>query len=126
MSGNSMGIFKMLILVIALNYELGEATGLSQAMVVGTALPNVLTIIFKRHPKGYTSLVNYPLIRIIIPSCLLGTVLGAITETLTPKIAQLAILILVFLYFTVVFFRKLRKLFKTSKAALKEEKIEDP
>jgi cytochrome bd-type quinol oxidase subunit 1 len=57
-----MGLFKMLILVLALNYELGEATGLSQAMVVGTALPNFLTIIFRRHPRGHTSLVNYPLL----------------------------------------------------------------
>ena len=39
-SGNSMGIFKVLILIILLNYNLDESTGLAQALVVGTALPN--------------------------------------------------------------------------------------
>lgn len=113
LSGNSMGLFKMLIVVLALNYELGEATGIAQAMVVGTALPNFLSIIFKKHPKGHTSLVNYRLLQIIIPCCLLGSVLGAITQSLIPKIAQLIILVVVFAYFTFIFANKLRCLFKT-------------
>jgi hypothetical protein len=54
-----MGIFKILFLVIGLNYELGEATGLAQAMVVGAALPNFVTVIMRKHPNGSTSLVNY-------------------------------------------------------------------
>jgi uncharacterized membrane protein YfcA len=111
-SGNSMGLFKMLILVLALNYELGEATGLAQAMVVGTALANFLSIIFKKHPKGHTSLVNYRLLQIMIPCCLLGSVLGAITQTMIPKLAQLLILVVVFSYFSVIFIKKLQQLFK--------------
>jgi hypothetical protein len=46
-SGSSMGIFKMLILIILLQYELDEATGLAQAMVVGTAIPNFISVILK-------------------------------------------------------------------------------
>ena len=61
-SGNSMGIFKMLILIMALNYDLDKATGLAQALVVGSALPNFFTIIFRKHPVIKTSLVNYRLL----------------------------------------------------------------
>lgn len=48
-AGSSMGIFKILFLVIGLNYELGEATGLAQAMVVGAALPNFVTVIMEKN-----------------------------------------------------------------------------
>lgn len=117
-----MGLFKMLILVIALNYELGEATGLSQAMVVGTALPNFVSVILKKHPNGKTSLVNFRILEIMIPCCLLGSVLGAITETLTPKLAQLILIVLVFSYFVFTFTQKLRRLFKGPKKHKKEAK----
>jgi uncharacterized membrane protein YfcA len=103
-----MGLFKMLILVIALNYDLDEATGLAQAMVVGSALPNFLTIVLKKHPNGKTSLVNYRLLEIIIPCSLLGSTLGAIVQTLIPKIAQLTLLVIVFAYLTWSFWHKLK------------------
>ena len=103
-----MGLFKMLILVIALNYELGEATGLAQAMVVGSALPNFFTIIFKKHPNGKTSLVNYRLLEIIIPCSLLGSTLGVIIVGFVPKLGQLILLVLVFSYFSWIFYQKFR------------------
>ena len=109
-SGNSMGIFKMLILIIALNYDLDKATGLAQALVVGSALPNFFSIIFRRHSTIPTSLVNYRLLEIIIPCSLLGSVIGAIGQTLIPKIAQLILLVLIFSYFIYNFINKLKKL----------------
>lgn len=50
-TGQSMGIFKMLILIILLKYQLDEGTGLAQAMVVGTAIPNFISVILKKHPN---------------------------------------------------------------------------
>lgn len=102
----------MLILIIALNYDLDKATGLAQALVVGSALPNFFSIIFRRHPVIKTSLVNYRLLEIIIPCSLLGSVIGAIGQTLIPKIAQLILLVLVFSYFVYNFIIKLKKLNK--------------
>ena len=84
-------------------------------MVVGAAIPNFVTIIFKKHPQGHTTLVNYRLLELIIPCCLLGSILGVITESLTPKIAQLIILVVVFSYFTFTFTQKLRNLIRTAK-----------
>jgi uncharacterized membrane protein YfcA len=111
-----MGIFKMLILIMCLGYDLDEATGLAQALVVGSALPNFFSIIFKRHPEANTSLVNYRLLEIIIPCCLLGSVVGAIGQTLIPKLGQIILLVLVFSFFTFNFVQKLRKLRKAEPA----------
>lgn len=116
-SGNSMGIFKILILMMLLQYELDEATGLAQALVVGTALPNFLSVILKKHPNGETSLVNYKLLSIIIPCVLLGSTTGALTQTLIPKIAQLVLNVLVFSFFVFTFAKKLRKTHHSSQAA---------
>lgn len=114
-SGHSMGIFKILILMILLNYELDEATGLAQAMVVGAALPNFISIILKKHPNGLTSLVNFKLLALIIPCCLLGSVVGSLIQTLIPKIAQFSLLVILFSYFVYTFIQKLRK--------IKEQKV---
>lgn len=107
-SGNSMGIFKMLILMMLLKYEFDEATGLAQAFVVGTALPNFISIIFKKHPNESCSLVNYKLLSIIIPCCLLGSTVGALGQTLIPKIAQISLSVLVFSFFVYSFIQKIR------------------
>ena len=114
-SGISMGIFKMLILIIALNYNLDEATGLAQALVVGAALPNFFTVIFRRHPTIKTTLVNYRLLEVVIPCSLLGSVLGGTAQTFIPKLGQLILLVLIFSYFVYNFVQKLRKLNKDKK-----------
>lgn len=78
-------------------------------MVVGSALPNFISVILKQHPNGKTSLVNYPLLEVIIPCSLLGSTLGAITEEFLPKAAQLSLLVVVFSYFTFNFWAKFKK-----------------
>jgi uncharacterized membrane protein YfcA len=103
-----MGIFKMLVLIILLRYGLDEATGLAQALVVGTAIPNFISIILKKHPNQMTSLVNYKLLLIIIPCCLLGSTVGALGQTLIPQIGQIALLVIVFMFFSYSFIQKLR------------------
>jgi uncharacterized membrane protein YfcA len=104
-----MGIFKMLILIILLKYNLDEATGLAQAMVVGTAIPNFISVILKKHPTKPTSLVNYKLLYIIIPCSLMGSTVGALGQTLIPKLGQIILLVLVFIFFAHVFIKKLRE-----------------
>lgn len=121
-AGKSMGIFKI-ILIILLKYQLDEATGLAHAMVVGTAIPNFISFILKKHPNQQKSLVNYKLLLIFIPYCLLGSTVGSLGQTLIPKIGQLALLVLVFLHFAVDFIQKLCANSNESKADLENSLI---
>jgi uncharacterized membrane protein YfcA len=109
-AGNSMGNYKVPILMLLLSYDLDQATGLAQATVVGAALPNFMSIILKKHPNGLTSLVNYKLVALIIPCSLLGSLLGSIAQTLIPKLVQFCLLVIIFSYFVYNFIQKLRKL----------------
>ena len=112
-----MGLFKVLVLMIMLNYDLDEGTGLAEALVVGTAISNIMGIVPKTHPNGMTSLVNYKLLTVIIPCTLFGSTLGAIFQSLTPAIAQILILIMVFSFFLYKFIQK----FRNALAAAKQE-----
>lgn len=49
-TGHSMGLFKVLIVINALKYEGVQATMVSQALIVGTALPNYFSILIRKHP----------------------------------------------------------------------------
>lgn len=107
-AGNSMGQFKLPILMFLLKYELSHANGLAQATIVGASLSNFVSIILKKHPNGLTSLVNYKALTLIIPCSLLGSVLGSITQTVTPKIFQFSLHVMLFSYFVYNYIRKLR------------------
>ena len=67
-----------------------------------------ISVILKKHPTNPTTLVNYKLLYIIIPCSLLGSTVGALGQTLIPKIGQLILLVLVFIFFAQVFIKKLR------------------
>lgn len=46
-------------------------------MVAGSALPNVLNVINKRHPYYNSTLIDFDIILVTIPCCLLGSTLGS-------------------------------------------------
>lgn len=79
-----MGMFKIMILMNLLRYNVGEATAIVQALVIGAALPNFIEIIKEKHPNGKTSLVNYNLVMIFIPCCLYGSTIGALLQSILP------------------------------------------
>ena len=78
-AGKSMGILKVMIMMNMLQYQTSQSTALIQPMVAGSALPNVIRVIFRRHPSKNikTSLIDYDIILIIIPCSLLGSTLGS-------------------------------------------------
>lgn len=45
-----MGLFKVLLVMNALRYEGVQATMITQAMIVGTAIPNYFSMLVRRHP----------------------------------------------------------------------------
>ena len=76
-AGKSMGILKVMIMMNMLRYSSSQSTALIQPMVAGSALPNVISVIFKKHPTLKTSLIDFDIILIIIPCSLLGSTLGS-------------------------------------------------
>ena len=64
--------------MIALNYSEADATILSYPLVAGTALYNFFLLMFRRHPTKNTSLVDYNIVMILIPSVLYGSTIGTI------------------------------------------------
>jgi uncharacterized membrane protein YfcA len=98
--------------MVLLSYNLDEATGLAQALVVGSALPNFITLLAKKHPYLPSSLINYNLVYIIIPCSLLGSTVGSLAQTFIPKIGQIGLIVLVFSFFIYSFQKKVRKIWK--------------
>jgi hypothetical protein len=65
-----MGLFKVLIVITILNYQGIQATMITQALIVGAALPNYFSILVRKHPILPTSLVNFNLVFILVPCTL--------------------------------------------------------
>ena len=80
MAGNCLGIFKVLLMMNLLRYDIASSTALVQPMVAGAALPNFFNIAAQKHPHLKTTLVDYNIIAILLPCCLLGSTFGAIIE----------------------------------------------
>ena len=113
MTGNSMGIFKVLVLMNLLRYNVAESTVFIQPMVAGTAFPNFFNIILKKHPKRNSSLVDYNIVYILIPCCLLGSTLGSFIQNFIPEIVQDVLVVLFFSYFALNFWKKIKSMQKT-------------
>lgn len=108
LSGNSMGMFKVMIMMNLLRYNVGDATAIVQALVIGAALPNFVEIIREKHPNGKTSLVNFNLLLIFIPCCLYGSTIGALLQSILPELIQDILVFIMFGYFTFNFSKKVR------------------
>lgn len=99
-----MGVFKVLLFVNLLRYQNSEATIFVQPAVVGAGFCNFFNIIFKKHPTHDAPLVDYNILYIMIPSCLLGSTLGSFIQKFIPGIAQDIGVIGFFLYFVKQFY----------------------
>ncbi len=109
-TGNSMGIFKVLIVMNILRYTSNQATAISQCIVVGSSLPNFFSIILRKHPTLQTSLVNFNLIYVLIPCSLLGSTFGTLAQGFfVPLLVQDILIVLAFSYFSYNFFNKIKK-----------------
>lgn len=111
-TGHSMGLFKVLIVMNGLRYQGIQATMVSQSLVVGTALPNYFSMLLRKHPTLPASLVNFNLVYILVPCCLLGSTLGSLVTLFIPNLIQEVLTFIVFSYFSWGFYQKYRKLNK--------------
>jgi uncharacterized membrane protein YfcA len=105
-----MGLFKVLIVIAILNYQGVQATMVSQALIVGTSLPNYFSMLARKHPILPTSLVNFNLVYILVPCCLLGSTLGSLLAEFIPNLIQQILTFIVFSYFAWGFYQKYKKI----------------
>jgi len=108
-SGKSMGILKVLLLMNLLRYNTSDSTTLIQPMVAGAALFNIIHVIWKKHPFRKTTVIDYDIILIIIPSSLLGSTQGAIFENFIPEIIKDFLTIGFFAFFSYQFYQKAKE-----------------
>ncbi len=103
-SGNSFGEFKVLLLMDLLDYTESAATVMCYPLTVGTALFNFITLLPRRHPNKNTSLVDFNIVMIIIPSVLFGSTIGGLTNKFIPPIIADALIIVILTLFSIKFF----------------------
>ena len=105
--------------MIALNYSEADATILSYPLVAGTALYNFFLLMFRRHPTKNTSLVDYNIVMIIIPSVLFGSTIGTILNDILPPVVANTLIIILLALFSIKFFCKFKTMM--NEEAEKEE-----
>lgn len=104
--GLSAGIYKVPLLMAALNYPTPQATSFSYPIVLGAALANFILLIPKRNPYRVGSLVDYNLVIILIPCVSIGTTYGVAVMSVVPELVQDILILLMFLFFSYYFFKK--------------------
>ncbi len=82
LGGLSAGAFRIIIFMNMLNYDVKKATALIYIVITAAAMANFLTIIPKRHPKINTSLVDYNIVYILMPTLIFGTNFGVLLNKL--------------------------------------------
>ena len=107
--------------MIALNYSEADATILSYPLVAGTALYNFFLLMFRRHPTKNTTLVDYNIVMIIIPSVLFGSTVGTILNDILPPVVANILITILLAMFSIKFFCKLRSLILEDEEKEKKE-----
>lgn len=105
-TGNSFGEFKVVLLMIALNYSQKQATILCYTMTAGAALYNFFQLMLRRHPTKNTSLIDYNILLIIIPSVLYGSTIGTLLNDVLPPIVANVLITILMTIFSIKFFMK--------------------
>ena len=83
------------ILILVFGYAAGDAVPLSNAMVVGVGITNIVQVAGRRHPNADRPLIDYWLAMVMVPLMLVGTVFGVLLNTMFPDWLVLVILVLV-------------------------------
>lgn len=115
LGGLSAGAFRILLLMNMLNYTVTKATSLIYIVITAGALANFLTIVPKRHPKINTSLVDYNLVYIMMPTLVYGTDLGVLLNKLLIELVQHILVSIVLLFFGVVYTKKFMEMRKQAR-----------
>jgi uncharacterized membrane protein YfcA len=87
-----------------LDYTESAATVVTYPLTVGTALFNFFTLLPRRHPNKDTSVVDFNIVMIIIPSVLFGSTMGALVNKFIPPIIADVLIIFILGAFSVKFF----------------------
>mmetsp|Transcript_104290 Transcript_104290/g.301710 ORF Transcript_104290/g.301710 Transcript_104290/m.301710 type:complete len:690 (+) Transcript_104290:88-2157(+) len=99
------GLFVPLLMVI-LRFDVHASTALSQACLAGGAITAMMHSAQAKHPSGQGPLIEWDLLLITSPSLLLGSLVGAFLNRITPDVAILGLLDVVLGYCTLTTLRK--------------------
>ena len=94
-------------------------------IIFGGGLINFILLLFKRHKDGNT-IVDYTIVLILIPSQILGVVLGNIFTKLASIFILDSLTVIFFACLGIVMIRKFIKDFKTKDDLLENEQISEP
>ena len=76
---------------------------------------------FRRHPTKNTTLVDYNIVMIIIPSVLFGSTVGTILNDILPPVVANILITILLAMFSIKFFCKLRSLIQEDEEKEKKE-----
>lgn len=76
---------------------------------------------FRRHPTKNTSLVDYNIVLMVIPSVLFGSTIGTILNDILPPVVANVLITILLALFSIRFFCKLKTLIEEDQEKEKKE-----
>ena len=108
-------------LALLLRFEQIEAEGISNALVFVSALTRLFFSLKQKHPRKDRTIIDYSIVAIMLPTGLLGTVIGVFLNKTLPEGVQVIVLAILLLFVTYATLRKGIKLFKAESRSLKSK-----
>ncbi len=116
-SGIGGGIMYVPVLLVLGRFLFEQAVPISGCIILGTSLPNLFVLLWKRHPHANKPLINYEITILVFPILTMGVTLGVILNIVLPSWLQAVFLIgfmLISIYRTarrgLVIYRRERKI----------------
>lgn len=100
-----------------LNYPQSQATLYTYPLTFGGGLANFFLLVPQRHLTLDRPVVDYNMVFILLPSVVVGTTLGVISNSFVPQLANDIFIILLFIFIAYLFIVK----YIAYKATLKAE-----
>ncbi len=103
------GALLLPVLSLLLRFHQSQAGAISNALVFVAAATRFITTYKQKHPRMQRTIIDYSIVVVMLPTGLLGTVIGVYMNLTLPEGMQVIILAVVLLY---VAFATTRKGFK--------------
>lgn len=99
------GIF-VPVLILIMGFTITEAIPLSKALILGGAIAALIVNWSRIHPYSNISLINFPVVSLLHPMLMLGTIIGVILNRAFPEWLILTLLIVTLVGVTKKTFQK--------------------
>ena len=117
------GALLLPVLSLLLRFHQNEAGGISNALVFVAATTRFIITFNQKHPRKNRTIIDYSIVAVMLPSGLLGTVVGVYMNLTLPEGIQVIILAVVFIYVAYATLRKGMKLYGAETHTIKEKEM---